>query len=125
MRDFGQATGGKGADVVNLTFGGEFTFKPGDGGDRLTIGQPNVLANPQNAGKINKITFDGYAYADLAMTMTISSLRFVSNTTASDTLDVSRIDPTARIDIEFIKNGQKQVLEINGGTTTLGPLVPV
>jgi len=124
-RSYAIVSGGQGADVVTLKGGGTYRFAKGDGSDTVTMDK--AVAQPTGINKLpmNRIVIDGYAFAD--MTVAVSALDLTIAATGlnvtRDKLSVSR-EVLGKMEVVFRKNGQQQVLSIDGLTQTLGAMGP-
>jgi hypothetical protein len=125
-RYFANVTGGKGNDDVVMEGGGVYTFKKGDGTDTVELSKARAQLDDVNKVPVNRIVLDGYDNADIALNVAVNKLEFVPNgtNTTQDKLTVDR-EILGKVEIVFRKNGQQQILTIDGLTQTMGALGPI
>jgi hypothetical protein len=123
---FASVSGGKGNDTVTMDGGGVYTFAKGDGSDTVEIAKARAQLDDANKVPVNRVVIDGYAFADLTMNSTVTTLEFAPTglNLGQDRLKIDR-EILGKIEIVFRKNGQQQTLTFDGITQTMGPLVPI
>ncbi len=123
---YATASGGKGADTVVMNGGGTYKYALGDGSDKVTMEKAKAQPDDINKAPVNTIIIDGYSASDMNVNLTAIDVTLTPITpgTTQDKLSVSR-EIAGNMQIIFRKNGQQQMLSINGVTQSLGPTTPI
>ncbi len=123
---YATAGGGRGADTVVMNGGGTYKFAKGDGSDKVTMEKAKAQPDDINKAPVNTIIIDGYSASDMNVNLTAMDVTLtptaISNT--QDKLSVSR-EIAGNMQIIFRKDGQQQILSINGLTQSLGATTPI
>ncbi len=124
--NYGTVSGGKGADTVTMNGGGTYKFAKGDGADSVTMEKVKIQADDVNKAPVNTLIIDDYSASE--MTVNLTALDVTLTPTAlsptQDRLSVRR-EIAGNMQIIFRKNGQQQILTINGLTQSLGATTPI
>ncbi len=124
--NYATISGGKGADTVTMNGGGTYKFAKGDGSDTVTMEKAKPQADDLNKAPLNTIIIDGYSASELNVNLTALDVTLTPTAISQtqDKLSVRR-EVAGNMQIIFRKNGQQQILTINGLTQTLGATTPV
>jgi Ca2+-binding RTX toxin-like protein len=121
---FSSVSGGKGNDTITLEGGGTYTYRKGDGVDRVEIGKIKFADGEQNKNQQNKIILEGYDYADINLAVTAVDIKISPKLESELTDDLQvRREVLGTFQIVLRKNGQEQTLTIDGLNQRLGEVV--
>jgi Ca2+-binding RTX toxin-like protein len=121
---FSSVSGGTGNDTVTLEGGGIYTYRKGDGADKVEIGAVKFAEDEQSKVQPTKIVLDGYDYSDLTVEITAVGIKITPKDASvkTDDLRIQR-EVLGTIQVVFRNNGREQILNVSGLTERLGAIV--
>jgi Ca2+-binding RTX toxin-like protein len=123
---FSTVSGGKGNDTITLEGGGVYTYRKGDGADKVEIGELKFTSGEQNKTRQNRIILDGYSFSDLNVDVTAVNVKIVPKSAdlKADDFFIRR-EVLGKLEIVFRKDGQEQMLIIDGLNEKLGDIFSI